>query len=74
MDKHWLGSVDSSGWLNMVRCALVAAKEVTHMLCIKKYSVMLLGERIGQWTTTQACGVMYISMCVRVFVCRGEWV
>jgi hypothetical protein len=44
MDKHWLGSLESSGWLAMVRASLVAAKEVTHLLCIKRHCVMLLGK------------------------------
>lgn len=44
MDKHWLGSVESSGWLNMVRSSLVAAKEVIHLLCIKRHCVLLLGK------------------------------
>lgn len=43
-DKHWLGSLESSGWLTMVRASLVAAKEVTQLLCIKRQCVMLLGK------------------------------
>jgi len=43
-DRHWYSSLESSGWLSMVRTSLIAAKEVTHMLCVKRHSVMLLGE------------------------------
>ena len=43
-DKHWYSTLESSGWLNMVRACLVTAKEVTHLLCIKRHSVMLLGK------------------------------
>ena len=44
MDKHWLGSLESSGWLAMVRASLMAAKEVAILLCIKRHCVMLLGK------------------------------
>ena len=44
MDKHWLGSVESSGWLNLVRSSLVAAKEAIHLLCIKRHCVLMLGK------------------------------
>lgn len=44
MDRHWFGGLESSGWLAMVRASLVAAKEVTHMLCIRRHGVMLFEE------------------------------
>lgn len=44
MDRHWFGGLESSGWLAMVRASLVAAKEVTHMLCIRRHGVMLFGK------------------------------
>lgn len=46
IDRHWYGGLESSGWLAMVRASLMAAKEVTHILCIKRRSVMLLGTTI----------------------------
>ena len=44
IDKHWFGGLESSGWLAMVHSCLVAAKEVTHLLCIKRHCAMLLGK------------------------------
>lgn len=52
----------------LVRSCLITAKEVTHLLCIRKHSVMLLGKGLIA-TETQFYGVFCF-----VFFPRGEWV
>ena len=64
IDKHWYSGLESSGWLHMVRASLNTAKEVTHLLCIKRCSVMLLGK--GFLTTNP---FLLDWLCVY----RGDW-
>lgn len=63
IDKHWLGSLESCGWLAMVRACLVAAKDVVHLLCIKRHCVMLLGKG----------SILAQPVLTMLLWYRGEW-